>query len=116
MAVRFIIGRSGTGKTHHCVKAIVEALSQANNQPLVLLVPEQATYQASEAILKQLWHGLPARENTAKMAVLQIVPDGVDIYNPAFDVTPAQNITAIITERGVIEKPNGHRVKKHFTL
>jgi hypothetical protein len=52
MAVRFILGRSGTGKTHHCVKAIVEALSQpvpngaegADNQHLVLLVPEQATY------------------------------------------------------------------------
>jgi ATP-dependent helicase/nuclease subunit B len=57
MAVRFILGRSGTGKTHHCVKAIVEALSQAaegaDNQHLVLLVPEQATYQASEAILSE---------------------------------------------------------------
>jgi len=46
----------------------------------------------------------------------QITPDDVDIYNPAFDVTPAENITAIITERGVIEKPNGRRVKKHFML
>jgi methylthioribose-1-phosphate isomerase len=44
----------------------------------------------------------------------QTSPDGVDIYNPAFDVTPAENITAIITEKGVIEKPNGRRVKKHF--
>ena len=51
MAVRFILGRSGTGKTHHCVKAIVEALSQGGDEPLLLLVPEQATYQASEAIL-----------------------------------------------------------------
>ena len=46
----------------------------------------------------------------------QVTPDGVKIYNPAFDVTPAENITAIITERGVIEKPNSHRVKKHFVL
>jgi ATP-dependent helicase/nuclease subunit B len=51
MAVRFILGRSGTGKTHHCVTAIVGELSQPGNQPLLLLVPEQATYQASEAIL-----------------------------------------------------------------
>jgi len=51
MAVRFILGRSGTGKTHHCVKAIVDALLQQDHQPLLLLVPEQATYQASEAIL-----------------------------------------------------------------
>src|SRR5512140_1210991 len=51
MAVRFILGRSGTGKTHHCVKAIVDALSQGGNEPLLLLVPEQATYQAQRAIL-----------------------------------------------------------------
>jgi methylthioribose-1-phosphate isomerase len=42
----------------------------------------------------------------------QITPNGVDIYNPAFDVTPAENITAIITERGVIEKPNAKRVNR----
>ncbi|MGD0572036.1 MAG: S-methyl-5-thioribose-1-phosphate isomerase [Sedimentisphaerales bacterium] len=44
----------------------------------------------------------------------QVAPDGVDIYNPAFDVTPAENITAIITERGVIERPNKSKIKKHF--
>ena len=32
----------------------------------------------------------------------QTVPDGVDVWNPAFDVTPAKLIEAIITERGVI--------------
>ena len=32
----------------------------------------------------------------------QTVPDGVDVWNPAFDVTPANLIAAIITERGVI--------------
>jgi len=36
----------------------------------------------------------------------QTAPDSVDVYNPAFDVTNAEDITAIITERGVIEKPN----------
>jgi len=30
-------------------------------------------------------------------------PEGIDVYNPAFDVTPAELITAIITERGVIQ-------------
>jgi methylthioribose-1-phosphate isomerase len=34
-----------------------------------------------------------------------IVPDGVSIRNPSFDVTPAKNITAIITEKGIIEHP-----------
>ncbi len=32
----------------------------------------------------------------------QTAPEGVDVYNPAFDVTPADLIAGIITERGVI--------------
>jgi methylthioribose-1-phosphate isomerase len=43
----------------------------------------------------------------------QVAPDEVKIYNPAFDVTPAKNITAIITERGVIEKPNRQKIFRH---
>jgi methylthioribose-1-phosphate isomerase len=35
----------------------------------------------------------------------QMTPDGVAIENPAFDVTPAKYITAIITERGVLRAP-----------
>jgi methylthioribose-1-phosphate isomerase len=35
----------------------------------------------------------------------QMVPDGVSIENPAFDVTPAKYIKAIITERGIANAP-----------
>lgn len=35
----------------------------------------------------------------------QMTPDNVGIENPAFDVTPAKYITAIITERGVLRSP-----------
>ncbi len=44
----------------------------------------------------------------------KVTPNGVDIYNPAFDVTPAQNIAAIITERRVILKPTARKIAKHF--
>ncbi len=36
---------------------------------------------------------------------LRIAPEGVNVYNPAFDVTPAANITGIITEKGIIRPP-----------
>lgn len=32
-------------------------------------------------------------------------PEGLEAYNPAFDVTPASLITALITERGTLERP-----------
>jgi ATP-dependent helicase/nuclease subunit B len=51
MAVQFILGRSGTGKTSYCVHAIADALLEPSEQPLLFLVPEQATYQAERAIL-----------------------------------------------------------------
>ena len=35
----------------------------------------------------------------------QMVPDGVSIENPAFDVTPARYVGAIITERGIARAP-----------
>ena len=35
----------------------------------------------------------------------QMVPDGVGVENPAFDVTPAKYVTAIITERGIAKAP-----------
>jgi len=40
----------------------------------------------------------------------QTAPQNVKVYNPAFDVTPAENITAIITEKGVIDRPNTETV------
>lgn len=33
----------------------------------------------------------------------QIVPEGVGVYNPAFDVTPYGLITGIITEKGILQ-------------
>jgi len=35
----------------------------------------------------------------------QVTPDGVEIENPAFDVTPATYVTAIVTERGIVRAP-----------
>jgi methylthioribose-1-phosphate isomerase len=35
----------------------------------------------------------------------QVTPDGVSIENPAFDVTPAKYVAAIITERGIARAP-----------
>ena len=33
---------------------------------------------------------------------MRLAPPGIEVYNPAFDVTPAKYVTAIITERGVV--------------
>lgn len=52
-----------------------------------------------------------AKEVTHIMDV-QIAPDNIEVYNPAFDVTPNENITAIITEKGIINKPFKENILK----
>lgn len=42
----------------------------------------------------------------------QTTPDAIKIYNPAFDVTPAHLITAIICERGIIRPVNQREIEK----
>jgi methylthioribose-1-phosphate isomerase len=42
----------------------------------------------------------------------QLTPHGVGICNPAFDVTPAKYVTAIITERGVLRAPYPESLKE----
>ena len=53
----------------------------------------------------------PAREVTHH-AGKQLTPNGVGICNPAFDVTPAKYIAAIITERGVMRAPYEESLKE----
>jgi len=51
-----------------------------------------------------------AREVT-HIAGKQMTPDGVSIENPAFDVTPAKYVTAIVTERGIARAPYGESLR-----
>ena len=42
----------------------------------------------------------------------QVAPEGTAVQNPAFDVTPARYVTAIITEKGVARAPYGESLKQ----
>ena len=45
---------------------------------------------------------------------IQLAPEGIEIGNPAFDVTPNHLVTAIITEKGVARAPYLESLKKQF--
>lgn len=44
----------------------------------------------------------------------QTAPDDVDVYNPAFDVTPHKYVTAFITEKGIIYPPFEENIRSLF--
>lgn len=42
--------------------------------------------------------------------------EGADAWNPVFDVTPAELVDAIVTERGVIERPDQGSIARHMAV
>ncbi|MBM4000778.1 MAG: S-methyl-5-thioribose-1-phosphate isomerase [Planctomycetes bacterium] len=60
--------------------------------------------------------GIPIEERAAEEITegfgRRTAPYGVDVYNPAFDVTPARFISAIVTERAVIQPVTAERIAR----
>ncbi len=54
-----------------------------------------------------------AREMT-HVGSIQIAPDGAGIWNPAFDVTPHELLSGIITERGIVRPPFDENLRRLF--
>lgn len=62
--------------------------------------------------------GIPIEERDEDEIVCgfgqRTAPEGISVYNPAFDVTPAELISGIITEKGVIQPVDAYNVQKKF--
>ena len=91
----------------------VAVLARAHNIPFYVAAPF-STFDLS------LRHGdeIPIEERCeteiTHFSGKRIAPEGVGCYNPSFDVTPSNLITAIITEFGVIKGPDENTVQRFF--
>jgi methylthioribose-1-phosphate isomerase len=89
----------------------VAVLAKEHGIPFYVAAPistvDLATSDGSKIPIEQR----NAREVT-HIAGKQMVPDGVQIENPAFDVTPAKYVAAIITEKGIARAPYSESLKQ----
>jgi methylthioribose-1-phosphate isomerase len=87
----------------------IALLAKAHGIPFYVAAPS-STFDLSLATGAEI----PIEEREAEEIThgfgSQTAPDGVDIYNPAFDVTPHDCIDAIVTERGLIRPVNAESV------
>jgi methylthioribose-1-phosphate isomerase len=62
--------------------------------------------------------GIPIEERSAAEVTsinnVSVAPEGIRVRHPAFDVTPARLITAIITDRGVLRAPYDESIREVF--
>jgi len=88
-------------------------LAREHNIPFYIAAPS-STFDLSIKSGAEIPIEQRAADEVRNFAGTQTAPDGIDVFNPAFDVTEARDITAIITERGVIENPNIDNVAEHL--
>ncbi len=78
--------------------------ARAHGVPFYVAAP-QSTFDLATAT----GAGIPIEERPASEITMigdrQIAPEGIDVWNPAFDVTPASLISGFITDRGVLTRP-----------
>lgn len=82
----------------------VAVLAKENNVPFYVVAPS-STFDLSI----ETGEDIPIEERNPREVVevlgQRIAPEGVAVFNPAFDVTPAKYITGIVTENGVARPP-----------
>ena len=54
MGIRFIFGRAGSGKSYYCLNQIKKKLENDKNNKLILLVPDQYTFQTEKKLLEHI--------------------------------------------------------------
>lgn len=82
----------------------VAVLAKENNVPFYVAAPT-STIDLSLASGDEIPIEERRPEEVTHFGEVRIAPERVGVANPAFDVTPARYVTAIITERGVVRPP-----------
>lgn len=61
---------------------------------------------------------IPIEERSASEVTgygdIRWAPEGVAVFNPAFDVTPAELVSGIVTEKGVVARPDAGKIRNLF--
>jgi methylthioribose-1-phosphate isomerase len=89
----------------------VAVLAKENGVPFYVAAP-WSTVDMNTPSGDQIPIEQRASVEVTHMAGKQLVPDGVSVENPAFDVTPHRYIAAIVTERGVARAPYDDALKR----
>ena len=106
-----IVGTDRTtrrGDVCNKIGTYLKALARDNNIPFVALPASTIDWQIDDGTEIPIEARSPEEvthiQAAAPMVItsVQLSPDGSPGFNPAFDVTPARLVTALITERGVV--------------
>ena len=90
---------------------MLSVIAKAYNVPFYIVAPTTTIdfeiETGDEIIIEER-----SSEEVTHINGVRIAPESIDVYNPAFDVTPNENITGIITEKGIVRAPYKENIMK----
>ena len=111
---RVVVGADRITKTGHVFNKVgtyqIAALAKRHRVPFYVAAP------LSTFDFESSWKKVKIEERSADevrtIAGVRTAPDDVAVFNPAFDCTPPELVTAIICEAGVIRKPFSSKISR----
>jgi len=111
---RVIVGADRILKSGHVYNKIgtyqVAALAKRHKIPFYVAAPSSTfdlTSKVGDVVIEER-----DKNELMKMGNKLLAPKGIKIFNPAFDVTPPELITGIITEKGILKPPYKESIGK----
>ena len=89
----------------------VSVLARKHNIPFYVAAPV-STFDITKSSGKEIVIEERNFQEVTHIGKKRITPKGIEVANPAFDITPHDDITAIITEKGVIKPPFKKNIKR----
>ena len=91
----------------------VAVLAKENNIPFYVAAPI-STFDPKAKTGDDIPIEERSKDEVTHIGGKRIATEGIDVFNPAFDVTPAKYISGIITEKGVLKPPYEKSIKELF--
>lgn len=90
---------------------MLSVVAKVYNVPFYIVAPT-STIDFSTESGEQIHIEERSAEEVTHIEGTRVVAEGIEVYNPAFDVTPHENITGIITEKGIMHAPYKDSINK----
>lgn len=88
----------------------LSVLAKEHKIPFYIAAPN-TTFDLNIKTGEEIPIEIRAEDEVKNIFTSKIAPSNVKVFNPAFDVTPNENITAFITDKGIIKKPFLNNIK-----
>jgi methylthioribose-1-phosphate isomerase len=102
------------GDTANKIGTYQHAIAARHHGVKVMVVAPASTVDMATPDGKAIHIEERSGDELLAMAGVRTVAEGIEAFNPVFDVTPAGLIDALVTERGVIERPDAARMLAVF--